>query len=347
MGQKDTLTKEYMSQNDIFADVFNYLLYDGNPVIQPEYLVDKDSTEIALPMGTDGEMVPIQRYRDILKGLVIKESPNVIYALLGIENQSEIHYAMPVKNFLYDGINYASQVTQKSTEYRKTRTAQKENNNSKSLKETTAEFLSGFHKEDKLKPVITVTVYFGTDEWDAPRNLQEMFDVQDSYIQRFLPDYPIPLILPKEIQDFTHFQSEFGYLMHIIGISESRNDMKNLIYELHNDSITMSRSAIEILNEFIGFSIETEETEEEVDMKKVCKALEDERKVAREEGRESGLAEGRKSGLAEGRKSGLAEGRESERKVIASQMKKEGFSDEMIAHILQISIDNVRELFLK
>ena len=113
------------------------------------------------------------------------------------------------------------------------------------MKETTAEFLSGFHKEDKLKPVITVTVYFGTDKWDAPRNLQEMFDVQDSYIQRFLPDYPIPLILTKEIQDYTHFQSE------------------------------------------------------------------------------------------------------SERKVIASQMKKEGFSDEMIAHILQISIDNVRELFLK
>lgn len=49
----------------------------------------------------------------------------------------------------------------------------------------------------------------------------------------------------------------------------------------------MSRSAIEILNEFIGFSIETEETEEEVDMKRVCKALEDERKVGREEGRET------------------------------------------------------------
>ena len=329
MGRKDTLTKEYMSQNDIFADVFNYLLYHGNPVIQPEHLVDKDSTEIALPMGTDGEMVPIQRYRDILKGLIIKESPNVIYALLGIENQSEIHYAMPVKNLLYDAINYASQVTQKSAEYRKTRKEQRDKKSSQSLKETTAEFLSGFHKGDKLKPVITVTIYFGTDKWDAPRNLQEMFDVQDSYIQRFLPKYPIPLILPKEIQDYTHFQSEFGYLMHIIGVSENKVDMSNLIYELRNDSITMSRSAIEILNEFIGFSIETTETEEEVDMKRVCKALEDERKIAREEGHESGLAEGR----------------EAERKAIASQMKKEGFSDEIIAKVLQVSLDNVRQLF--
>ena len=156
-----------------------------------------------------------------------------------------------------------------------------------------------------------------------------MFDVQDSYIQRFLPKYPIPLILPKEIQDYTHFQSEFGYLMHIIGVSENKVDMSNLIYELRNDSITMSRSAIEILNEFIGFSIETTETEEEVDMKRVCKALEDERKIARKEAHESGLAEGR----------------EAERKAIASQMKKEGFSDEIIAKVLQVSLDNVRQLF--
>ena len=71
------------------------------------------------------------------------------------------------------------------------------------------------------------------------------------------------------------------------------------------------------------------ETEEEVDMKIVCKALEDERKIAREEGHESGLAEGR----------------EAERKAIASQMKKEGFSDEIIAKVLQVSLDNVRQLF--
>ncbi len=218
IGRKDTLTKEYMSRNDIFADVFNYILYAGNPVIDPEHLVDRNTTELILPMGKDGDIVPVQRYRDILKGLVIKESPTMIYALLGIENQSEVHYAMPVKNLLYDTINYASQVTQKSAEYRKTRKEQREKGNDRNFKETKAEFLSGFHKEDRLKPVFTLTVYFGTDDWDAPRSLREMFDIKEHSLLELLPDYPLLLILPKEISDFDLFHSEFGHLMHIIGV---------------------------------------------------------------------------------------------------------------------------------
>ena len=116
MGQKDTLTKEYISRNDIFADIFNYALHQGAPVIQLQQLAEKDITETALPMGKDGKMVPVQRYRDILKALVIKETGDTIYAILGIENQSFVHYAMPVKNLLYDILNYAYQVSVRSAE---------------------------------------------------------------------------------------------------------------------------------------------------------------------------------------------------------------------------------------
>lgn len=40
-----------------------------------------------------------------------------------------------------------------------------------------AEFLSEFHKDDKLTPVITITVYWGSGKWDAPRSLHEMFGI--------------------------------------------------------------------------------------------------------------------------------------------------------------------------
>lgn len=152
IGRKDTLTKEYMSRNDIFADVFNYVLYSGKAVIKDEDLVDRDVSEIALPIGKNGGMVPIQRYRDVLKGLVIKESSDRIYALLGIENQSEIHYAMPVKNLLYDSLNYASQVNKKSEEYRKARKEQKEKKNTKKLKKQRQNFYLDFIKEINSNP---------------------------------------------------------------------------------------------------------------------------------------------------------------------------------------------------
>ena len=73
MRQADTLTKEYLSNNEIFADVFNYLIYDGQQRILPENLIERDTSEITLPLGKRGELATIQKFRDILKGCIAKE----------------------------------------------------------------------------------------------------------------------------------------------------------------------------------------------------------------------------------------------------------------------------------
>lgn len=36
MGKLDTRTKEYMRDRTRFAAMFNFLIYDGQPVIDPE-----------------------------------------------------------------------------------------------------------------------------------------------------------------------------------------------------------------------------------------------------------------------------------------------------------------------
>ena len=121
MRQADALTKEYLSNNEIFADVFNYLIYDGQQRILPENLIERDTSEITLPLGKRGELATIQKFRDILKCCIAKEYKNTLYVLFGVENQSHIHYAMPVRNMLYDAINYSAQVNEKTKKYRKIR----------------------------------------------------------------------------------------------------------------------------------------------------------------------------------------------------------------------------------
>lgn len=44
-------------------------------------------------------------------------------------------------------------------------------------------------KDDRLIPVITITLYWGNDAWDAPRTLREMFSEVDEHLKRFLLDY--------------------------------------------------------------------------------------------------------------------------------------------------------------
>ena len=107
MGRKDALINEYMSDNERFADIFNFLIYDGRQVIDPKKLRELDRTELALPYGDGAKKSDvIQKYRDVFKLLAAMEDDDAAYLLLGVEDQSHVHYAMPARNMLYDAAQY-------------------------------------------------------------------------------------------------------------------------------------------------------------------------------------------------------------------------------------------------
>ena len=126
MGLADTVTKAYMKDNSVFADAFNYLIYGGEAVVDPKQLQELDTTEIALPFGSQDEEgkqpeEAVQKYRDVLKSAIIKQDDEAAYILLGIENQTDIHYAMPVRNIIYDALQYGKQLdTQHSLDLQET-----------------------------------------------------------------------------------------------------------------------------------------------------------------------------------------------------------------------------------
>lgn len=93
---------------------------------------------------------------------------------------------MPVKNMVYDSLEYAGQVEKSAKSHRR----------AKERAPTSGEYLSGFYRNDRLIPVITVVVYFGADTWIAPRSLHEMFDVKKPEILSMVPDYWINLFSP-------------------------------------------------------------------------------------------------------------------------------------------------------
>ena len=164
-----------MGQRDIFADAFNFYLYGGRQVLHPEQLNELDSTELSYPFGADGRCEPVQKYRDVLKSAVFMENGKAAYLLLGIENQTSVHYAAPVKNLLYDALQYARQVEL---------TAKRHRESGDHKGHGGSEFLSDFYQEDKLFPVITRILLFSPDEWDGPRTLREMMETEESNIQR-------------------------------------------------------------------------------------------------------------------------------------------------------------------
>ena len=294
MGTPDTVTKTLMSDNKFFADVFNYFLYEGKQIIKPEKLSVKDITEIALPYGTSGKITAVQKYRDVLKSAVIMEDGNAAYLLLGIENQTNINNAMPVKNMLYDALQYSYQVRLIG---KKHRDEEEKKGNAESNKQQNADFLSGLHKDDKLIPVITLTLYFGADDWKAPKSLHEMLDVPNKSILKYVPDYPINLITPKSIpdSDFDKFQTEMKQLLKYIKYSYDRNRLDEIV---HQDPV------YESISRDVATTIETI-THTKLNIKKgkkvfnVKNAIDEMKAVAKAEGIAEGKAEGKAEGILE------------------------------------------------
>jgi hypothetical protein len=47
--------------------------------------------------------------------------------------------------------------------------------------------------------VLSLVIYFGSDGWDAPLSLKEMYSNVDDDILAHAPDYHVNLIAPKEM----------------------------------------------------------------------------------------------------------------------------------------------------
>ena len=276
MSDKDNVSKKYLQDKDRFADLFNFYLYDGQQIIQPAQLREMDTTAITLPYGQDGRVSSVQKQRDIIKVVSAMTDGHCDYLLLAIEVQSELHYAMPPKNMLYDAMQYADQVSQTAKTHRKNQD-----------EASSGEFLSGFYKTDKLLPVITLTVYLDAAEWDAPRSLHEMLLVEDERLLPFIPDYKLNLITPADIADtdFTKFHTELSPVLKYLKYSRSKDKLNEVV---HIDPVyrCLDRDSAEIINIVTGSNLSIEEGKESIDM---CQAIEEMRAESRAEGEAKGI----------------------------------------------------------
>ena len=287
----DTITKDYVKDAGVFADIFNYYIYGGRQVILPEQLTERDSTKIALPYGADGAVVPVQKFRDVQKLYAAMTDGKMEYVLYGAENQAEIHYAMPVKNNLYDALEYAGQVEEAAKSHRKEMKRKKEKGEAFAEEggktPSAGEFLSGFWMEDRLIPSITVTIFFGSEEWDGPLSLFEMMDVSEPDVLACMDNYHVRLIAPAQMTDeeIMKFQSSLREVMLFIKYSKDKENLSRALVTNEKRFRELERRAADVIETITNSGIKYDESEEVVD---VCQAIREirmeERKIGEQDG---------------------------------------------------------------
>ena len=283
-GAKNVLTQAEIDEADCIIVAADAKVpmerFNGKKVIQPERLQELDTTELVqlIVKGKNNKNESVQKYRDILKAAVIMEDENADYLLLGIENQTEIHYAMPVRNMIYDALQYGNQVAAIAAQNVKEKKAP-----------TRAEFLSGFYKADKLRPVITLVLHFGADPWDGATSLHEMMDFPLEEMRTFIQDYKIHLIDPAALEpdELEKFSTSLREVLGCIKYSKDKEKLSSFIR--NNTRMMLEINAARVIQAITNITLDLSEEVEEVDM---CKAIDDMMQDSREEGKAEGRTEG-------------------------------------------------------
>lgn len=317
MGYADIVTKEYMRDNAVFADAFNYLIYGGAQVIAPERLRELDTAQIALPFSIENvkgsKHDAVQDYRDILKSAVVMQDDSMAYIILGIENQTDVHYAMPVRNMIYDALQYGRQVSDIAAEHRRLKKLRKQAASAASdtaeipvKRSSDAEYLSGFYKDDRITPVITLVIHFGADKWDGPLSLHDMMELDDPQLLSFVQDHHVHLVEPAQMteDDLLKFSTSLREVMGYIKYSKDKNKLRSFIHD--DPRMLIEVNAARVIGAVTNTKFKLDDDSGVID---ICKAIEDMMADERMAGIAEGRAEGRASGIAEGRTFGLVEGK--------------------------------------
>ncbi len=149
MGQKDITEKLLEDYNDVFADIINGLIFNGEQRILPESL---ENTQVhSQYKAEDGKVHELER--DVAKYWKDKK---VELAICGIENQSSVEKNMPFRIIGYDGASYRSQLLEKRKE---------------------------------ILPVMTIVLYFGTNRhWYGKKNIKGLMKIPEE-LNDYINDY--------------------------------------------------------------------------------------------------------------------------------------------------------------
>ena len=257
MAERDLYEKTLEEYNDVFADIVNGLLFDGEQVVQEENLTDVQPYSTYKADGrTHGQERDIAKYWLTAGGS--KVNLNIRIAFFGIENQTKYDSRMPLRVIGYDGAAYRAEL-----------------------------------EEDKCYPVITIVLYFGNGRWKN-RTLYDVMEIPEK-LKPYVSDYRINVFeiahLPEEA--ISHFHSDFKIVVDYIVHKRTDPDYRptDLQRFRHVDEIlklmsvmTQDRRYEEVLHE---------ERERPENMCEVLDRVEEKgRQEGIKEGRQEGLEEG-------------------------------------------------------
>jgi hypothetical protein len=300
MGEPNNVLNVYMSKPDRVKSVLEYHLGEKLPedweceVENGFYSIRSCSTKNVSVKHESGDVRGkiSYRQRDIFKKVKAPEGA----FLLGVENQQTINLTFPFRLMQLDCLAYERNIED----------IQQRNTDEIAFYRAGDDYKYRYRKENCLKPVVNLTLYWGKKKWQTPLRLRDMLDMTalPESMKSLVGDYPVHLIHMRSIpdEDLEKMDSDLKYVLGMLKCSGSKRKYEAFIEKNKDYFRRIPRSAVDVLDVFMNIKgmmqylqyIENEENDEEVvDM---CKALDDIVKDSEKRGEKRGRQEGRQEG---------------------------------------------------
>lgn len=253
MGKKDITEKILESYNDVFSDIVNVLLFNGEKILAPDELEDQAPRSY---YKADGKIHEIER--DVAKRW---KKGNIRIACVGFENQTNPDPDMTLRVMGYDGAEYRAQ-------------------------------LLADHVGGSRYPVVTLVLYFGYNKhWDQPLSLKERLDIPPEF-EPYVNDYKINLFEVAYLthEQVEMFQSDFRVVADYFVQKREKNDYDPEPRALTHVQETLQ--LLSVMSNDQRFE-EAYNSDAEGGIHNMCDVLDRIELKGRQEGRQEGRKEGR------------------------------------------------------
>ncbi|MBD9334194.1 MAG: transposase [[Ruminococcus] faecis] len=299
MGKADVNVNIWLSEKKRFANLFNGVIYGGRQVILPEDLEEVNPVSSVSVKNRTGKTKNMKKYRDI----IMKWRNQATLVLLANESQDKVHYAMPHKVMLYDGMDYETQIRNNWKNFNDRRKQNKKAG--QSLEHLTAgEYLSRFRKKDRLIPIISLVFYYGSEPWDGPVDLYDMFQLEgtkeeNEILEKYLPNYKINLVDAERLEDVEKFSDDLQVILTMLRYRDSKEELTDYINENKKFFQNVDYETSQAMKAFLNMKQIPGEAEQKEEMVDMCKAIQEMYDDGVKDGIQQGVEQGRTELLKE------------------------------------------------
>ena len=249
MAKKDIPSINYFKDKTRIADLLNVYLYDGNKIISPQDISELNPI-LAKSWWNDKELKTNVNITDVLFEVKVPAEEEVdaesanndtrkVPIIISIQNQSDISYVMPVRVINADANGY----------YLQWKDIERKHKREKQAWADPGEFLSKFKESDRLKPILTIVIYFGKDNWNGAKSLKEITDLKvcPLHIQKQMQDYSINLIEVRNFSDVEKFTTDLREVFGFLQNDENKQQLEKYVEKHRAALINLEEDAYDLI----------------------------------------------------------------------------------------------------